>query len=82
MSLPTREDVHVDAVLTQISIAYAQKAEHFIANKVFPIIPRDKQSDKYFIWTQDDWFRDDMQRRGDAEESAGITHRHFSSTKG
>ncbi len=49
MPQPTREDVHVDAVLTNISIAFIQAAENFIASRVFPIIVVDKQSDKYFV---------------------------------
>lgn len=71
MPLPTREDVHVDAILTNLSVAYAQMQNRFIASRAFPIVPVEKQSDKYFVWTKEDWFRDDMQRRGDSEESAG-----------
>lgn len=71
MPQPTREDVHVDAVLTQISVAYIQAAENFIASRAFPIIGVDKQSDKYFVWTKEDWFRDEAAKRGDGEESAG-----------
>ena len=71
MPQPTREDVHVDAILTQISVAYIQAAENFIASRAFPIIGVDKQSDKYFVWTKEDWFRDEAQKRGDGEESAG-----------
>jgi hypothetical protein len=31
----------------------------------------DKKSDKYFVYTKNDWFRDEAQRRADATESAG-----------
>jgi hypothetical protein len=48
-----------------------QRQENFIADKVFPIIPVDKKSDKYFVYTKNDWFRDEAQRRADATESAG-----------
>ena len=34
MPQPTISDVHVDAILTNISIAYMQKAENMIADKV------------------------------------------------
>lgn len=71
MPQPNLSDVHVDAILTNISVAYLQKQENFIADKVFPVIPVDKKSDKYFVYSKNDWFRDEAQRRADATESAG-----------
>lgn len=71
MPQPTQNQVHVDAILTNISVAYMQKAENFIASKIFPIVPVEKQSDKFFKYTKNDWFRDEAQRRADATESAG-----------
>jgi hypothetical protein len=71
MPQPNLNQVHVDAPLTNISIAYLQAQENFIANKVFPVIPVDKKSDKFFVYTKNDWFRDEAQRRADATESAG-----------
>lgn len=71
MPQPNLSDVHVDAILTNISVAYLQKQENFIADKVFPVIPVDKKSDKYFVYTKNDWFRDEAQRRADSTESAG-----------
>ena len=68
---PTAQDVHVDAVLSNISVAYMQAQEHFIASKVFPIVPVNKQTDKYYTYTKNDWFRDEAARRADATESAG-----------
>lgn len=71
MPQPTQNQVHVDAILTNISVAYMQKQDNFIASKVFPIVPVSKQSDKFFTYTKNDWFRDEAQRRADATESAG-----------
>jgi hypothetical protein len=71
MPQPNVNSVHVDAILTNISVAYLQKAENFIADKVFPVVPVDKKSDKYFVYTKNDWFRDEAQRRADGTESAG-----------
>ena len=71
MAQPTQSDVHVDAVLTGVSIAYMQEAEHFVAGKVFPTVPVSKQSDKYFVYDQSDFFRDEVQYRADGTESAG-----------
>ena len=70
-SQPTPSDVHVDAVLTNISVAYIQRQEHFIAGRVFPIVPVEKQTDKYYTYTKADWFRDEAKRRAPATESAG-----------
>lgn len=71
MPQPTQSQVHVDAILTNISVAYMQKAENFIADKVFPVVPVDKQSDKFFTYTKNDWLRDEAQPRTDGTESVG-----------
>lgn len=71
MPQPTQTSVHVDAVLTNISVAYMQQQDHFIAGKVFPVVPVQKQTDLYYTYTKNDWFRDEMQRRADSTESAG-----------
>jgi hypothetical protein len=71
MAQPNLNSVHVDAILTNISVAYLQNQDNFIADKVFPIVPVDKKSDKFFTYTKNDWFRDEAQRRADATESAG-----------
>jgi hypothetical protein len=71
MPQPTTNDVHVDAILTNISVAYIQDQGAFIANRVFPSVPVEKQSDKYFKYTKGDWFRDEAQLRAPATESAG-----------
>ena len=43
--LPSRGDVHVNRPLTNISIAFLQTQEAFVADRVFPNIPVTKQSD-------------------------------------
>jgi hypothetical protein len=71
MPQPTQSQVHVDAILTNISVAYLQRAENFIADKVFPVVPVDKQSDKYFVYSKNDWLRDEARVRTDGTESVG-----------
>lgn len=71
MPQPSINNVHVDAVLTNISVAYMQAQQNFIASQVFPVVPVDKKSDKFFVYTKNDWFRDEAQRRADGTESAG-----------
>ena len=71
---PSRGDVHVNSPLTNISVAYLQSADNFVADKVFPIIPVTKQSDAYYTYDRGEFNRDDMQERGPATESAGGTY--------
>ena len=82
MPQPTSSQVHIDAVLTNISVAYMQSAENFIANRVFPVVPVDKQSNSYFVYTKNDWFRDEAQVRADATESAGSGYNLSTATYG
>jgi len=71
MPQPTLNQVHVDAILTQVSVAYIQEQDAFCATKVFPIIPVDKKSDLYYVYDKNDWFRDEAKRRAPATESEG-----------
>lgn len=71
MPQPTQSDVHVDAILTNISVAYFNNEQNYIASRVFPNIPVEKQSDKYFIYTKADWFRDEAEKRADSTPSVG-----------
>ena len=69
--MPTKQQVHVDKVLTNLSVQYMQDPANFIAGKVFPMVPVAKQSDKYMKYEKEDWFRDDAQKRAMGTESAG-----------
>ena len=71
MPQPTRGDVHVNAPLTNISIAYLQDENDFIADKVFPSVPVKKKSDVYFTYPKGQWFRTDAKVRPPSTESAG-----------
>lgn len=71
MPQPTPGDVHVNVPLTNMSVAYLQDQGEFIADKVFPSIPVTKQSDRYFVFPKDQWFRTDAAPRGVSQESAG-----------
>jgi hypothetical protein len=68
---PTPNQVHVNAILTNISVAYIQSADAFVSTKVFPVVPVGKQSNVYFTYTKNDWFRDEAQQRAPGTESAG-----------
>lgn len=71
MPNPTRAQVHIDRALTNMSVAYIQSASAFIADKVFPIVQVQKQSDRYFVYDKGDWYRDEAVERAPATESAG-----------
>jgi len=71
MPQPTSSSVHIDSILTNVSVAYMQDQEHFVANRVFPTISVNKQSDKYFTYDQSDFYRDQVKLRADGTESAG-----------
>ena len=71
MPTPTKGDVHVDRVLTNISIAYTQSADKFIATDVFANIPSDDKSGRYFTYDKGDWLREEAKERGLSSESAG-----------
>ena len=64
MSLPTINDVQaVEPVLTNLLIGYMQADDRFVASKVFPIVPTDKDSGTYYIFTKKYWFSDTMMPR-------------------
>lgn len=71
MPQPTQNQVHANVPLTNISVAYIQKQSQFISDRVFPIVPVDKQSDLYYVYTKNDWFRDEAKLRAPGTESAG-----------
>jgi hypothetical protein len=69
--LPNRGDIHVNTPLTNLSVAYIQDQKNFIADKVFPLVPVQKQSDRYFVYDKGDLFRDEAVERAPGTESAG-----------
>lgn len=71
MAQPTQSSVHVDAVLTNMSVAYIQGTDMFVGTSVFPTINVQKQSDVYYTYPKGAWFRDEAKQRADGTESAG-----------
>ena len=71
MPNPTQADLHVNAPLTNVSVAYMQDKATFIADKIFPRVPVQKQSDLYWKYSKSDWRRTDAQKRAPGTESAG-----------
>lgn len=69
MPQPTR--MHIDAPLTNLSVAFDQQDTAFIFDKVFPVVPVEDISGLYWEFPIEDWLRDEAQRRAGGTESAG-----------
>ncbi len=68
MPMLTPSAVHLDQPLTNLTIAYVQDQANFIADKVFPVVGVDRQSDKYY-----EYDRANMNRTGDVAKLAPRT---------
>jgi hypothetical protein len=68
MAQITNRDVHVDQLLTNLSIQYRNK--RYIADQVCPIVPVQKQSDIIPNFVQSHWFRDDAAPRAPLTKSS------------
>src|SRR4051812_42443060 len=71
MPNPTASDVHVNVPLTNISIAWVQQQNAFVAAQVFPNVPVQQQSNRYFTYQRDDFYRTEAAVRAPGTESAG-----------
>lgn len=69
------QDVHIDVALTEMSVAYIQDQNNFIAGTIFPIVPVTKQTNKYFVYPKGSFFRTDMSPRplGDSPNRSSYT---------
>jgi hypothetical protein len=71
MAQPTQSDVHVNIPLTNLSVAYMQEQTAFVADRVFPNVPVEHQSDRYYVYNRGDFNRDDMAERAAGTETSG-----------
>lgn len=69
MPNPTHSDLHIQQALTDISVAYAQDRDNFGAARMFPVIGVQKQADKFFTYSREDWLRSDAQPRAPGAEA-------------
>lgn len=69
--MPQLNATNVDAVLSNISVAYMTDQSQYIANKVFPIVSVEKMSGIFMKYDRGDWLRDEAEKRADATESVG-----------
>lgn len=68
---PTNPQVHINRPLTNVSVAYIQDANEFIADRVFPRVPVGKKSDSFFVYDEEAFARAIAAPRSGATESAG-----------
>lgn len=71
MPQPTASDLHVNRLLSDVSILAVQDESEFIASQVFPDISSDNQSDLYATYNSGDFNRDTMEKRADGAPSRG-----------
>ena len=68
---PTGADLTVSMPLTNLSVAYAQEASAFIADRVFPTVRVVDQGGIYYVHERGNWFRPEAKVRAPATESVG-----------
>lgn len=68
---PTGSDLHIDGLLSNMSVGYMNEPSAYIADRVFPVVRSNKQSNKYAIYNKYDWFRDEAKKRSPLTVSAG-----------
>jgi hypothetical protein len=71
MPQPVHTDLHIDALLTMLSLAYLQDPANFIAREMFPEISVPKQSNKIAEYNKDFFLRDEARLRAPATETFG-----------
>ena len=62
-TLPSPSDVHYDALLTDFSIGAIQDFQLGLASSIFPRITVRKQTDRYRIWDQGSFLRNEARKR-------------------
>lgn len=70
---PYASDLHIDRLLTNVSVAYFLDPNDFIADTMFPGVPSGPRSNLYRKYSKSDWRRTDAEKRAPGTESAGIS---------
>ena len=71
MPQPTVNALHINAPLTNVSVAYRLNRAALIADKIFPEVPVDHKTDAYWTVPRGAWFRDEARPRPGGTESVG-----------
>lgn len=51
--MPAQAQIHIDQALTNLSVMYRNQT--YVADRVLPILPVSKRSDKYFVYRKEDF---------------------------
>ena len=63
MPMLTPSQVHLDMPLTNLTLAYMQSMDNFVADKVFPIVDVSKQSDKFYEYNRGEFNRSGQRKQ-------------------
>lgn len=55
--MPTGRQIHVDKPLSNMLVAAFETQGDFVAQSIFPVVPVDKQSDKYYVLRKESWLK-------------------------
>jgi len=72
MPMLTASQVHIDQPLTNLTVAYLQSQDNFIADKIFPNVAVDKKKNKYYIYDRENFYRSEVQPRAPRTRSQRI----------
>src|SRR3989442_915287 len=64
MPNPSPGQVHVDTLLTDLSVAFLQSSTKYVADRAFPRVPVANRSNIYALYSQADFLRDMVIPRG------------------
>ena len=68
--MPVTYEVHQDIPLTNLLVAYIQRADWFVADRAFPILEVSDKAGKYATYGQGDYLRDEMEERAPGADFA------------
>lgn len=80
MPNPTPGALHVNGLLTDISVAFLQSSTKYVADRVFPRVPVSKASDQVAIYSQADFLRDEVRVRTAGAPAVRAGYRTSSTT--
>ena len=72
MSSPVPSDLHVDQALTNLSVAWIQRQTNWVADRIFPSGPVQKQSDVYYELPRGAFNRSEMRARAPGAPARSI----------
>jgi hypothetical protein len=62
MTQPASQSVHIERALSDLSVGYRQDKPS-VAERIFPRVPVEFQSDKFHVWKKEDLWRRNVQKR-------------------